>query len=121
MMARSTPTKPSRPARNLRSWKHTTGKREKPVVAQFNFMTIQRGVIPSGAAFQAERGISHTRNHRERSLSRLKCADFRDDAIVHRYDDRYPKLKLTHCRKTGGLVLVASLRQSLPWAKSRGF
>jgi hypothetical protein len=41
------------------------------------------GVIPTGAALQAKGGISpSTKSERGRSLSRLKCAGFRDDAAM---------------------------------------
>ena len=59
-----------------------------------SFGSHQRGVIPSAAAFQAERGISLYGSRRDsdassarpgdlhpRSLTRLKCAGFRDDAV----------------------------------------
>ena len=52
------------------------------------------GVILSGAAFQAERRISRTAHAfgYGRSLTRLNCAGFRDDAPQKKY-----KFKLTYC------------------------
>jgi hypothetical protein len=49
-------------------------------VAQFGFLLVD-GVILSAAAFQAERRISHAHaSVYGRSLTRLNCAGFREDA-----------------------------------------
>ena len=49
-------------------------------MAQFEFLLVD-GVILSAAAFQAERRISPAHpSVYERSLNRLNCAGFRDDA-----------------------------------------
>jgi hypothetical protein len=64
-------------------------------VAQFELWLSCFGVILSAAAFQAERRISraHTSVY-GRSLTRLKCAGFRDDAPQER-----GRSKLIHYRR----------------------
>ena len=53
---------------------------EEMVVAQFGFLLVD-GVILSAAAFRAERRISHAHaSVYGRSLTRLNCAGFREDA-----------------------------------------
>ncbi len=75
------------------------------------FAVVQRvGVIPSGAAFQAEGGISHPRKAAAFPHPSASSADFLSALCVLRFeaagkkstqfemtlDERYPKFKATH-------------------------
>src|SRR6266567_75966 len=66
------------------------------VVAQFESETVQSWRHPERSRFSGgARDLLPTKSEARRSLSRLKCAAFRDDA----HDERCPKFKLSNYRK----------------------